>query len=316
MRNAAKLYYPVKPSIESILPLVDEFIVVLGDCDADDTTEEEIRSIGSDKIRLIRTIWDVKKFPNGMEYARQTDIGKAACTGDWLFYIQSDEVVHEKYLAEIKRQCAVHLPNREVEGFLFRYLHFWGDYDHVVVSHALYPREIRIIRNDKDIHSWRDAQSFRRIPNFDNTSYYQKAGTEKLNVIPLDACVYHYGFVRPPALMQKKRRNHNTNYRGQESTTRLFGQAGSDFDYGNLSRLTAFEGTHPGVMSAFISNFNWKDQLHYAAVKGAAKNKHERLKYRVITFLEQNVFGGKQLFGFKNYKILKKQKNAGASVKD
>ncbi|HEX8039536.1 MAG TPA: glycosyltransferase family 2 protein, partial [Chryseosolibacter sp.] len=55
VRNAAKLYYPVKPSIESILPLVDEFIVVLGDCDADDTTEKEISSIGSDKIRLIRT---------------------------------------------------------------------------------------------------------------------------------------------------------------------------------------------------------------------------------------------------------------------
>ncbi|HEX8039676.1 MAG TPA: hypothetical protein VF490_11020, partial [Chryseosolibacter sp.] len=255
------------------------------------------------------------KFPNGMEYARQTDIGKAACTGDWLFYIQSDEVVHEKYLPEIKQRCADHMHNVEVEGFLFRYLHFWGDYDHVVVSHALYPREIRIIRNDQEIHSWRDAQSFRRIPGFDNVSYYQRSGTRKLNVIALDACVYHYGFVRPPRLMQKKRKNHNTNYRGQESTTRLFGQAGSDFDYGDLSKLTLFEGTHPAVMKGFIRNFSWRDQLHYTAVKGAAKNKHEKLKYRVLTFFEQNVFGGRQLFGFKNYKVLKKLKSGYAREK-
>ncbi len=316
MRNAVRLYYPVKASIESILPLVDEFIVVLGDCDADDSTEEEIISIQSDKIRLIRTVWDVKNFPNGMEYARQTDIGKAACTGDWLFYIQSDEVVHEKYLPGIKQQCADYLHNPEVDGFLFRYHHFWGDYDHLVVSHALYPREIRIIRNDKEIHSWRDAQSFRKIRDFDNTSYYQKARTQKLNVIAVEACIYHYGFVRPPRLMQKKRRNHNTLYRGQESTARLFGHAGADFDYGDLSKLTLFKGTHPRVMEAFIRNFNWKDQLHYTAVKSGTKNKHEKLKYRVITFFEQNMFGGRQLFGFKNYKVLKGQQKGHANQKD
>jgi len=34
---------------------------------------------------------------------------------------------------------------------------FLGDYDHYITSHAWYANEIRIIRNDKDIHSWESA---------------------------------------------------------------------------------------------------------------------------------------------------------------
>ena len=59
VRNATKLYYPIKQAISSILPIVDEFVVALGDCDPDDNTLEEIRSIGSDKIRIIQTVWDL-----------------------------------------------------------------------------------------------------------------------------------------------------------------------------------------------------------------------------------------------------------------
>ncbi|MGN6601025.1 MAG: glycosyltransferase family 2 protein, partial [Ginsengibacter sp.] len=96
-KNANKLYYPVKASIECLLPLVDEFIIALAQDEDDDGTEEEIMSIGSEKIKIIKTVWDLEKYPNGQEYAHQTDIAKEACSGDWLFYIQSDEVVHEKY---------------------------------------------------------------------------------------------------------------------------------------------------------------------------------------------------------------------------
>jgi len=33
VKNASKFYFPIKESIQSILPIVDEFIVALGDCD-------------------------------------------------------------------------------------------------------------------------------------------------------------------------------------------------------------------------------------------------------------------------------------------
>ncbi len=104
-KNARKLYYPMRHAIESILPLVDEFVVALGDSDEDDSTRAEIEAIGSEKVRIIDTVWDIEKFPRGMEHAHQTDIAKQYCTGDWLFYLQSDEVVHEKDLDKIRERC-------------------------------------------------------------------------------------------------------------------------------------------------------------------------------------------------------------------
>lgn len=306
-KNATKLYYPVKASIECLLPLVDEFIVAIGDSDDDDFTQKEIESIQSDKIKIIHTVWDLEKFPNGQEYAHQTDIAKVACTGDWLFYIQSDEVVHEKYLPIIKENCEKYLDDKEVEGFLFKYKHFWGDYHHYVSSHAWYPREIRIIRNDPEIHSWRDAQSFRRMRDFNGLDYYKKENTFKLNVVEIDAFIFHYGFVRPPFLMQKKRKNHNTNYAGQNSTDILFKDEGELFDYGDLSKIKIYKETHPAVMNDFIKKFNWKNQLRYKADGEKRKlQKHEKLKYRLLTLLEKIFLNGRLLFGFKNYHRIKK----------
>lgn len=203
VKNAGKLYYPIKESIASILDIVDEFVVALGDCDPDDNTRELILSLGSPKVKIIDTVWDTEKYPRGMENAHQTDIAKEACTGDWLFYLQADELVHEKYHAEIVEKCKMYLEDERVEGFLFKYIHFWGDYNHYQHEHGWYPWEIRIVRNKKDIHSWKSAQSFRRIPNFDGINYRMKEGTYKLGVKKLDAYIYHYGWVRPPKLMTK-----------------------------------------------------------------------------------------------------------------
>jgi hypothetical protein len=179
-KNALKLYYPMRHSVESILPLVDEFVVALGDSDADDITRAEIEAIGSEKIRIVDTVWDIEKYPRGMEHAHQTDIAMNACSGDWLFYLQSDEVVHERDLETIRKRCEDLLDDQEVEGLLFRYRHFWGDYSHVQDGHCWYRKEIRIVRNLPDLHSWESAQSFRKIPDFDGLNYRQQAGTYKL----------------------------------------------------------------------------------------------------------------------------------------
>ncbi len=303
VRNATKLYYPVRASIESILPIVDEFIIALGNGDADDSTLEEIQKIQSDKIKIISTTWDIEKYPGGSEYAHQTDIAKEHCKGDWLFYLQSDEVIHENYLPVIKNRCTELLKNRAVEGLLFNYKHFWGDYSHYVVSHAWYPKEIRVIRNNPEIHSWRDAQSFRRIPDFDGINYFQKENTFKLKVAKVDACVYHYGWVRPPELMQKKRVSFETHKQGDPMAHILFKNEPEIFNYGNLSKLNIFKGTHPRVMEDFIKKFNWNHQL-YPHNKLIKKHKHDKLKYLMLSFIEERFFNGHQIAGFKNYELI------------
>lgn len=306
VKNATKLYYPVKESIESILPIVDEFVVVLGDCDADDFTLQEIERIQSDKIRVIHTHWDLEKYPKGTVYAYQTDIAKQACTGDWLFYIQSDEVIHEKYLPLIKHRCEELLHDKDVEGLLFKYRHFWGDYDHFLVSHAWYPREIRIVRNDPDIHSWRDAQSFRRIPDFNGENYRQKDGTFKLKVAAVNAFVYHYGWVRPPRYMHQKRKIFSVSYRGEAATETMLEGQGEVFDYGDLSKLSRHTGSHPEVMKPWVDRFNWQHLLFpNKPINKTIRHKHNKLKYRILTFIEQKFLGGRLIGGFKNYKLLK-----------
>ncbi len=302
VRNATKLYYPVKASIESILPIVDEFVIALGNCDDDDHTLEEIQKIQSDKIKIIHTKWDIKKYPGHSEYAHQTDIAKEHCKGDWLFYLQSDEVIHEKYLPTIKNKCNEFLTNTEVEGLLFDYKHFWGDYQHYIISHAWYNKEIRIIRNTPEIHAWGGAQSFRRIPDFDGKDYFQKKNTFKLKVAKANAEVYHYGWVRPPELMQKKTITFTTHFKGDRALA-MFKDEPETFNYGDLSKLKMFKGTHPEVMKDFIEKFNWQHQL-YPQNMQVKKHKHDRLKYRLLTYIEENIFGGEQIAAFKNYKLI------------
>ncbi len=309
VKNATKLYYPITEVIASILPLVDEFVLALGKGDDDDRTRASVESLNSNKIRIIDTTWDTNTFSRGTENAHQTDIAKEACQGDWLFYLQADEVVHEQFLPEIEHKCRKHLDDPDVEGFLFNYIHFWGDYWHIIPNHGWYPQEIRIIRNDPEIHSWRSAQSFRRIPNFDGFSYRQKEGTYKLKVVPLDAYIYHYGWARPPHLMKKKKNAlaQIHNQKEEQSQTESLGQQGQTnaFDYGDLRKLQRFKGTHPEVMTERLEEFDWADELEPEKIDKHRKPfKHETFKNRLLTYFEQHIMGGRQFFGHRNWKVL------------
>jgi hypothetical protein len=310
VRNADKLYIPVKESILSALDLVDEYVIALGNNDEDDTTEDLINSIGSEKIKLIRTEWNSEKYPKNTEYAHQTDIAKQYCTGDWLLYLQCDEALHEKDHAELRMAMQTHLKNDKVEGFLFHFLHFWGDYEHVHDSHVWYKKEIRIIRNHPSIHSWKDAQSFRLYESFEENNYkeYQRSeGTRKLQVVQLNAQVYHYGFTRPPEIMSGKKKKTFATYHGAEKGKALLKNLPEAYDYGPLQHIPKFNGSHPKAMAPWIKDFHWKDQLQYSGRRRTDReiHKHERLKYRIISFLENTLLGGDSLFDFKNYKKIK-----------
>lgn len=309
VRNGVLLYYPIKESIQSILPIVDEFVIAVGKGETNDTTLEAIQSIDSEKIKIIETEWDLNKYPNGTENAHQTDIAKEACSGDWLFYLQADEVIHQKDLPTIKKRCEELLDDDSVEGLLFDYIHFWGDYKHRQLAHGWYPHEIRIVRNDPEIHSWESAQSFRRIPNFDYKNYRQQEGTNKLKVAKVDATVYHYGYVRPPDFMQRKSKALDSIHHGEREMDSEYKKRSQIFDYGAMENIPLFKGSHPKIMENKIAGFDWEDQLNYSkqVIPSERKaHKHEKLKNKLLTFIEQKLNGGKQLFTFKNYILMDK----------
>lgn len=309
-RNASKLYYPIKEAILSALPLVDEFVVAIGKGDEDDNTRQLVESINSTKIKIIDTVWDIEKYSRGTENAHQTDIAKSYCSGDWLLYLQADELIHENDFGNIRSACEKYVDDEAVEGFLFKYRHFWGDFDHFHTSHGWYPHEIRIVRNNPEIHSWESAQSFRRIPDFDGKDYRQQRGTHMLKVVLLDAFIYHYGWVRPPELMKSKTKALATIHKGEKKVSELEKANYFKFDYGPLNQLQLFKGIHPAVLNDWIAKFNWKDSLQYTGKpdKSRNKHKHETLKNRVFTWIKKHVPGMKHSGDFRNFILLDKSR--------
>lgn len=258
---------------------------------------------GEPKVRIIRTVWDTQTYDRGgMIYAQQTDVGLRACTGDWCLYIQSDEIMHHDALPVIREACAKYLDDERVEGFLLKYVHLYGDYRHYIDSlHFAYPREIRIVRNRSDIHSWRDAQSFRVIPDFNGVDYDVEEGTRKLRCILLDALIFHYGWSRDPRCMVRKANHHNALYSKDYKPVE-----GVDYyDYGNLGMMPLYEGTFPEAAAERMAAYDWADFVRY---DGPRPNIGKRygVKYRVVDFIEKHILrDGRRIGGFKNYKLLK-----------
>lgn len=295
VRNADKYYFPIKESILSVLPIVDEFIVALGDNDQDDKTRSLIESIDSKKVKIIDRVWSEEEFVDGKIFANETTFALSQCTGDWCLYLQADEVIHEDDLPTITSMCEKHLDNAKVDGFLFDYYHFFGDYKHYLPFHGWYKNEIRIVRNNNGVYSYKDAQSFRKLKN------------EKLNVIRINAHIYHYGWVRPPGLMQSKKKEQDSMHHGRETINEEYKLKTDEFDFGPLGNIPIFSKSHPEVMKDFIEKMDWSDKLNYSkkwnGIRG--KMKHERAKYRLLTKLENLFNGGKDIMGYSNWNEIK-----------
>jgi hypothetical protein len=143
------------------------------------------------------------------------------------------------------------------------------------------------------------------MPDFDGTNYREKKGTFKLKVARVDAHIYHYGWVRPPHCMQKKRKVFHAIHAGEHSAEVLFRQQEEEFNFGNLNQFSFYQDTHPAVMQERIRLFNWADQLERRRFhQPVIRHKHDRLKYRILTFIEQNFLGGRQILCFKNYRLV------------
>jgi hypothetical protein len=282
IRNAVKNDYPVIEAITSILPLCNELVVAVGN--SDDATYDLIKSIPSEKIKIIETTWDDTLRAGGKTFALETDKAFQAISADtdWCFYIQADEVLHEKYYHTVMDAMIRFKDDKSVDGLLFNYKHFWGSYDYVGESWQWYRREIRIIRNNKNIFSYRDAQGFRKKPN------------DKLHVKLIDAYIYHYGWVKEPRLMQKKVYNWTKFYQ-DESWVNSHIQQDQEYDYGGISSLELFHETHPAVMLKRIAMKNWKFDYDISVKRYSFKERVKRLISNMV---------GYRIGEYKNYKII------------
>jgi len=283
IKNAVKYDYPIVEAIKSILSLCDEFIVSLGN--SEDATRELILSINSPKIKIFDSIWNENLRENGQVLADETNkaLQNVSTDSDWAFYIQGDEIVHEKYLDNIKKAMLKWKDISNVEGLLFKYLHFYASYNYVGDSRRWYRNEIRIIRPNIGITSYLDAQGFRK-------------NGKKLNVKPIDAYIYHYGWVKSPLAQFQKNVYFQTLWHPDSYIEEWIEQNSNDneiYDYSNIDSIKEFTNTHPEVMKKRVSEQNWKITFDV--------NKKNYSTVRYILYLIEK-YTGWRIGEYKNYK--------------
>jgi len=233
IRKALEFNYPAVQSIKSILPICDEFIVNVGE--SDDGTLELIKSINDPKIKIITTKWNESLTTDGFVYGQQKTIAHYSCTGDWAFYLEGDEVVHEDDLPKIYDAMKRNLEKPEVEALVFDYLHFYGNHSTYLESPAWYRRAPRIIRNTLRAYS-PDGLFFVVLDSNKKGRYPVAALT--------GATIYHYGWARPERHMNEKSM-HNQRY---------WNKTHRNISYGDIDPaiVREFRGTHPAVIMDWL----------------------------------------------------------------
>jgi hypothetical protein len=246
-RLTAALDYPLRESLQSLLPLVDELVV---NVDAgDDATWAAVQAMGEPRIIGFRSEWDLGKR-DGLTLSEETNKALQRCTGEWAVYLQADEVLHEAELPELRAALQRHHPS-DVEALSLLYYHFYGSYStYQDDPRRWYRRATRVVRTGVGIESVGDACAFMKRVG----SGWQRPRRRDLGVH-----VYHYGRARHPALMLRKQRNLERYYHAEAWLAEHGLPADMDLRtlYTETDHLVHFTGTHPAVMKERIAAADW-----------------------------------------------------------
>lgn len=264
IRNGTLLGYPFVESILSALPICDEFIVAVGN--SDDDTLARIKAIPSDKIKIVETQWNESMQDRGFVYAQQKMIAHYNCSGDWAFYLEGDEILHEDDLPKIRASMEQYLDQPEVEALVFDYHHFFGSPEWLAVSPGWYRKECRIIRNT--IRTWAPDGLYFVVMDKNKRGRYPRATL-------VNAPIYHYGHVRSIEAMREKNQRVGRYWKHDHP---LFN--GYQID---PQALKKFEGSHPSAVQSWLSDHAEKS---YTPNKNYQPSSREK-KHRIAMKLEQ-----------------------------
>ena len=266
LRNAVMNGYPFEESIKSILPLVDEYVCVVGI--GEDDTIDRVAAISDRKIRILETSWNENMTDRGFVYGQQKMIGQYNCSGDWLFYLEGDEVLHEAQLSKIYAAMERDIDDLNVEALYFDFLHFYGTPDQIGIGG--YRRAPRILRNN--IRAIAPDGLFWVVLDKNKKGRYPKAKSA-------NAQIFHYGHCRKVPRMDEKLRQVGKYWGSNHSTFRGYGSI-------DVAELRPFIGSHPAVMRDWLST----ECEHVFIQDGEYKVSFRDLRNRVRFFME-DAFG-------------------------
>ena len=286
IKNGLTLGYPIKESIESISPLCDEVVINVGydepGLEKDDGTYEYLRdNFTESKYKFLKSLWNPEQTSKGIVLSEQTNIALNKCSGDICQYIQGDEVIHEDDLVFIEQGVKDLTDDVNLQGLIYNYIHFYGNIDIYKYTRNIYRREVRTIKNNKNIKSWLDAQGFR----------YQDGS--KINAKLINARIFHYGWAREEQLMDKKIGQFDKLYHGKDHVNK------DKFTYNKIYGLKKFTKTHPGNMSEWIE----KNRNSVDIMKMKSTYKFKDLGLAISDLIEYVT--DYRMGEFKNYKKVK-----------
>jgi hypothetical protein len=266
VKNGQILGYPFIQSIQSILSIVDEFVINVGE--SEDNTLEMIQSINTNKIRIIQSKWNEEMIEKGYVYGQQKMIAQFNCTGDWIFYIEADEIYHEEDLNNITKSMEKHLNDSQVEALVFNFIHFYGNANSILNSPGWYRSEARILKNS--LRSYAPDGLFWLILESNKRGRYPKAKN-------IGVSCYHYGWVRSEEQMNSKSKRVNKYWNKEPEV----------IDYSQIDQSIIFEfnGSHPKS----IKNWLPSDSGLYQADPSYRLTTKQK-KHKIMIKLE-NFFG-------------------------
>jgi len=277
IKNGQILGYPFQQSIQSILPIVDEFVINVGE--SEDDTLSLIESISSPKIRIIKSKWNDSMKNRGYVYGQQKMIAQFNCTGDWAFYIEADEIYHENDLSQIQSAMKKYLKNPSVEALVFDFYHFYGNANTYLDSPGWYRSEARIIKNS--VRSYAPDGLFWVVLDQNKKGRYPRAKHTGVNC-------FHYGWVRSEEEMNLK----------SQKVQKYWGKEYVKVDYTQINPkiFKEFKGSHPKIIQSWLP----KDIGIFNADSDYKLSLKEK-KHQILLKIE-NIFGND--FSKKHYKLI------------
>ena len=285
IKNGLSLGYPFLESVKTIEPLCNEIIINVGfenpECTNDDGTYEYLRDhLNSSKFKFLKSWWDPEISSQGLILSQQTNIALSKCKGETCQYIQGDEAIHENDLKAIELGHKEMIDRNDLHGLVFNYIHFYGNTNIFRETRSVYRREVRAIKNNINIKSWKDAQGFR----FENST--------KISAKLIDATIYHYGWARPQEIMNKKIKSFEKLYHGKNHVTE------NEFGFKKIWGLKEFKGNQPEILKEWVKNnthnFNLMDLPKAYGIK--------EWDLMISDFIESVT--GYRIGEYKNYKLI------------
>jgi len=258
IRNGDYYDYPFRESLLSALPIADELIVCECFSDKDDTYNELLKFKKefdiNNKIKIVRHDW----VTNFTQLSQIGNYSASFLNTEWIWHLQSDEVIHEDSYEEINYIKETYTSNSynfpQVNAFKVNYTHLLGNYS--TEFDFCYKSIIRISRKDSEWALVGDA--------------CELGGGDINKVKDSNIKVFHYGKVHEGKVGFRKEVDFQELFRSigfPDPKMKIMQEfLGEDFcDYLFLfensikeGKVRKFDGNHPKVMEKRIKEFKDK----------------------------------------------------------